>query len=343
MKSVWLIGRDYINWSIDQDHLNFKKVLKEEGHSSPFPQFFANTFLIVWWSQAISMRYRILKKIFPNKSWIGILTDDLEHQKEQFLKCKEVIDFWVYANTKQKKFLQNQNILEDHMFYCPYYVDEETFRDLGKTKEELCRLLNIPYERIGGKFLIGSFQRDSLGIDLTKQKWQKNPELLINVLKGINKEKYLLVLAGPRRHYIINKCVQNKIPYLFIGDDSLIKGGKDDIKENTLGLNKIALLYNLIDLYVVTSKSEGGPKAVIEAPISKKPIFSTPVGMAPDLLIEESLCSSRTEFINKIEKLIKDTNFRKKIIDGNYWKVSKINNWKSFKKRVEEIICKAKK
>jgi len=341
MRSVCLIGKDNVNWSVDQDRNNFERALKELEY--PLRGFSADTFLLVWWSYALSKKYQLLKKIFPNKTWIGVITDDLYHQEKQFLKCNKVIDFWIYANTYQKEFLKDHRISENNMFYCPFYVNEKVFKDSKKTRMQLCKTLDIPYSKIKDRFLIGSFQRDSLGTDLTKQKWQKNPELLIKILKDLDGDKFVLVLAGPRRHYIINKCIRNNIPYIFIGDNDLVKKNKDDIKENTLNLSRIALLYNLIDLYIVTSKSEGGPKAIIESSISKKSILSTVVGMAPDLLIKESLCYSKQEFVSKIERLIKDPDFKKKIINENYKRVSKINNWRSFKKRVDDIICKAKK
>lgn len=99
----------------------------------------------------------------------------------------------------------------------------------------------------------------------------------------------------------------------------------------------------MIDLYIVTSKSEGGPKSIIEAPLVKTAILSTKVGMAEDLLVKYSLCDSKEEFIDKI-KILKENNLLKKeIIKENYLKISEINNWNAFKKRIGEIICPEKK
>ena len=229
MRSVCLIGKDNVNWSVDQDRNNFERALKELEY--PLRGFSADTFLLVWWSYALSKKYQLLKKIFPNKTWIGVITDDLYHQEKQFLKCNKVIDFWIYANTYQKEFLKDHRISENNMFYCPFYVNEKVFKDSKKTRMQLCKTLDIPYSKIKDRFLIGSFQRDSLGTDLTKQKWQKNPELLIKILKDLDGDKFVLVLAGPRRHYIINKCIRNNIPYIFIGDNDLVKKNKDDIKK----------------------------------------------------------------------------------------------------------------
>ena len=53
-------------------------------------------------------------------------------------------------------------------------------------------------------------------------------------------------------------------------------------------LNK---LYNVLDLYLVTSRIEGGPQAILECGISKTPIFSTDVGIASKILNQDSIFS----------------------------------------------------
>ena len=46
------------------------------------------------------------------------------------------------------------------------------------------------------------------------------------------------------------------------------------------------LYYHALDLYLITSREEGGPKGLIEAIASSVPVISTPVGMCVDLLPE---------------------------------------------------------
>ena len=55
---------------------------------------------------------------------------------------------------------------------------------------------------------------------------------------------------------------------------------------DTKTLNK---LYNLLDLYLVTSRIEGGPQAILECAITKTPILSTDVGVAGEILHSDSL------------------------------------------------------
>jgi glycosyltransferase involved in cell wall biosynthesis len=48
-------------------------------------------------------------------------------------------------------------------------------------------------------------------------------------------------------------------------------------------------LYNCLDLYIITSKYEGGPRSIIECALTKTPVISTKVGIAPDFLDANSL------------------------------------------------------
>ena len=48
-------------------------------------------------------------------------------------------------------------------------------------------------------------------------------------------------------------------------------------------------LYNSLDLYIVSSRIEGGPQAIFEAGLSKTPIISTNVGAAGEFLASCSI------------------------------------------------------
>ena len=48
-------------------------------------------------------------------------------------------------------------------------------------------------------------------------------------------------------------------------------------------------LYNCLDLYIVSSRFEGGPQAILECGITKTPIISTDVGVASEILASESI------------------------------------------------------
>lgn len=125
-------------------------------------------------------------------------------------------------------------------------------------------------------YLIGSFQRDTEGFDLKSPKLIKGPDIFIEIIKKIYKENKNLkvVLTGKRRQYVIGKLNENNIPFQYYEMESIKK------------LNE---LYNLLDLYIVSSRLEGGPQAIVECGVSRTPIISTNVGIAPEILNSKSI------------------------------------------------------
>jgi glycosyltransferase involved in cell wall biosynthesis len=74
---------------------------------------------------------------------------------------------------------------------------------------------------------------------------------------------------------------------------------------------EIPKYYNVLDLYLVTSREEGGPKAVLEALATGIPIVSTKVGMAPEIITE-----GYNGFLADVEDVEMMTEKARKILDG---------------------------
>jgi glycosyltransferase involved in cell wall biosynthesis len=122
-----------------------------------------------------------------------------------------------------------------------------------------------------------------------------------------------VVLAGWRRQYVMNRLQNSDIKYHYFEMPSFETVNK---------------LYNSIDLYVVGSRFEGGPQALLECAMTKTSIISTNVGMAEDILDNESIL---------------DINIRRAVpnIDVAYDKVQKylIPNWfDSYKTIFKEVL-----
>jgi hypothetical protein len=124
-------------------------------------------------------------------------------------------------------------------------------------------------------YVVGSFQKDTEG-KTNEPKMSKGPDIFVNIMEDIQKDnpELLVVLSGTRRTYIINELEKRGIKYKYF---------------EMIGLNEINELYNCLDLYVVSSRVEGGPRAIVEAGINKTPIISTDVGIASDLMPRESI------------------------------------------------------
>ena len=83
-----------------------------------------------------------------------------------------------------------------------------------------------------------------------------------------------MILSGKRRNFLIENFKNRNFPFIYF---EMI-----DLKE----LNE---LYNILDLYIVTSRIEGGPQAILECAVSKTPIVSTDVGVASEILDSKSI------------------------------------------------------
>lgn len=151
----------------------------------------------------------------------------------------------------------------------PIALDIKHFKPVSKEEKLVLRNLeNIPIDAT----VIGSFQKDGNGWgEGLEPKMVKGPDIFCDVVEKLKNEipNLFILLTGPARGYVKSRLEKAGIPYkhVFLKDPSEV--------------NKY---YNMIDLYIVTSRVEGGPKAVMESMSSGIPIISTKVGMAPELI-----------------------------------------------------------
>jgi glycosyltransferase involved in cell wall biosynthesis len=120
--------------------------------------------------------------------------------------------------------------------------------------------------------VIGSFQKDGVGWgDGMEPKLPKGPDVFVNVL-SILKSKIpdlFVLLSGPARGYVKAGLEKTGIPY----QHHFLKNYQE-----------IGSLYHCLDLYMVTSREEGGPKSVLESMASGVPLVTTRVGEAMDIV-----------------------------------------------------------
>jgi len=124
-------------------------------------------------------------------------------------------------------------------------------------------------------YVVGSFQKDTEGKS-EDPKLSKGPDIFANIVEDMKKEHpdLLVVLTGTRRSYLIGELERRGVAYRYF---------------EMVSLEELNELYNCLDLYLVSSRVEGGPRAVFEAGITRTPIISTDVGIASDIMPKRSL------------------------------------------------------
>ena len=190
-------------------------------------------------------------------------------ERENFFKLDKYVNEYHVISELTKK--QLQTLTNKKITSVPFWVNQELWFEISEKN-----LLREKYDFKENDFLIGSFQRDTEGHDLISPKLVKGPDIFLKIVKKLfeDNKNIKVVLSGKRRNYIINNLEKYGIPYKYY---------------EMAPLKVVNELYNLLDLYIVSSRIEGGPQAILECAASKTPILSTKVGVAPEVLHPESI------------------------------------------------------
>lgn len=207
------------------------------------------------------------------------------------------------SNSKTKEKLIDLKVPDNKIIVIPLGVDTYLFRPVTQTEYLQIRTkLGIP----NNSLCIGSFQKDGAGwSEGFVPKTIKGPDILCDVLKVLS-QKYpiFVLLTGPARGYVKKKLDEYKISYKHI------------FEKNYFELVKY---YNALDLYLTTSREEGGPKAIVESMACGIPLVTTNVGMAEDIIIEGKngfICKSK----RPLDELVEKSEFVLEKLDKNDYK-----------------------
>ena len=185
-------------------------------------------------------------------------------QYEEFKSRDNYVDH--YHVISDKTYNQVKKLTSKPITKIPFWVNQNIWFQIENKKK-----LYEKYNLDNRGYFIGSFQRDTEGHDLISPKLSKGPDRFIEIIKHIylEKENLNIILAGKRRNYIIEQLKKEKIPFHYF---------------EMASFSEINELYNILDLYIVSSRYEGGPAAIMECGLSKTPLISTDVGIASEIL-----------------------------------------------------------
>ena len=233
-------------------------------------------------------------------------------QLEHFNKLNRITD--IFHSICELTTIEMKKYFTKKIVTFPFWHNENIWKEINNKNE-----LRNKYKLDNSSYLIGSFQRDTEGGSINdktyKPKLEKGPDIFCkSVILLKNKYPNLKVLlTGSRRQFIINELKKNNIEFYYF---------------EMCNFKTLNELYNCLDLYIVGSRVEGGPRAINECSLTKVPILVTNVGIA------SLLCHSDSIFdMNNINSIIKcNTN-----IDYNFCQAQKYtikNYMKEFTKKL---------
>lgn len=222
--------------------------------------------------------------------------------------------------------LLQEGIDQNKLVNIPHGIDTEMFRPPTSSERFFIRReLDIPEAAC----CIGSFQKDGEGQgEGLSPKWVKGPDVFLEVIDRLRHQHELCVLlTGPARGYVKAGLERMGVPYRHV----YLKHYPD-----------VARHFWALDAYVIASRDEGGPMALLEAMASGVPLVSTRVGMCIDLIEEGSNAFladvEDADFLaERVSELLDDDDLRQSVVD-NGLRTARDHTWASIARRYNEEV-----
>lgn len=183
----------------------------------------------------------------------------------------ERIDRVQASHRAMRDVILESGIESDKVFVIPIGVSLDVFRlPTSAEREESRRKLGLP----ASAFVVGSLQKDGVGWEEgTEPKLIKGPDVLLDALGRVAARvpDLHVLLSGPARGYVKLGLERLGIPYVHVAPDDYAAIGR---------------LFWALDACLISSRQEGGPKALLESMASGVPVVTTRVGQSADLVVD---------------------------------------------------------
>jgi glycosyltransferase involved in cell wall biosynthesis len=262
---LYVVG-DRLGWSIDDDrarleatarrlgyHVGSTRFLRFVPRQSVFQHNHFNALLPRWLesSHRLGLSYFHGRPGTPGYPEFDRAYDALRGNASR-------IDRVQVTHEEMRGLVVDAGVAEERVFKIPIGVDLEHFR--------------FAPERSASSFVIGSFVKDGVGMaDGLEPKLLKGPDVFVAVVARLRESisGLSVLLTGPARGYVRRELERLGVPHCHLLLSSR---------------GELGSAYHQVDVCLVTSRQEGGPKAALEAMASGVPFVSTRVGQAAELV-----------------------------------------------------------
>lgn len=268
---------DNIGWVLDWEMRELRGISRKLGvrlvkpiwkhAASPQSIFFSNHFVLANDDWLNLLPNRIGFAYFHGKPNTGdALFDDFY---KSLTKNHENISRIQVSHSEMLHVALETKIDPSKVFVIPIGINTDFFPFRTMEQKKTARnKLGIPQSA----FVVGSFQKDGVGWgDGMEPKLIKGPDVFVDTLRLLKKDvpELHVLLSGPARGYVKKGLDDANIPCTHVYFNSY---------------PDVAKLFQALDLYIVASRQEGGPKAILESMASGVPLVTTRVGQAMDLV-----------------------------------------------------------
>lgn len=226
---------------------------------------FGSQYMWLTWGQPAGRSNKYVVSFFHGKHEDG---PEVAQHIDHFLTTVPRLSRIVASNSLVHERLISWGVPSEKIVRIPIGVNTNLFTPPTDQQRKVARAkFDIPQNAI----VIGSFQKDGVGWgDGMEPKLIKGPDIFVETVKDLAKDRPVFVmLTGPARGYVKSRLKEFGIPYAHAYPDA-----HADLVE----------CYHTLDLYIVSSREEGGPMGLMESMSANVPVVSTNVGMAPDLI-----------------------------------------------------------
>jgi len=309
-----LIVGDRVGWAISTEVKALHGIARKLG----IPTYLRkrvrlNIPQVVHYASQFSLKY---ENIYKKRHRISVdYYHGKPHQGDSFRECFEAlkkhhndITKVRVSNMDMELLIKSSGIDSSKVMRIPIGIDPSIFLPTTLEKKLLARKhLDIPENAT----VIGSFQKDGVGWEEgLEPKLIKGPDIFLKVIEKLKVDipNLWVLLSGPARGYVKKGLDELGIPYRhqYLKDPE-----------------KLTDFYDTLDLYIITSREEGGPKSCLESMAKGVPLVTTEVGQCKDLVINsKNAMMAPIDDVSKLHDLslevLRDGSLREGIVRAGF-------------------------